>query len=193
MELLKSVSISLLLASSSILLSCSGNKEQNTEDIWVAPEPVDTIASSSKIDFTESETIDGRKYSFHLVFQSVDSLPIITSFSGQRYKDNGVDLTVRNDSSEIFNKHFTKSSFSELVPSSKLKNMSLVDFYYNYAKKEKGSKLYFLAKVGDPEDNDENFYFIDIQINRNGDLHMERANMEELTTQPLETESNSEE
>ncbi len=158
------------------------------EDIWVAPEPVDTIASAQKIEFTETEIIDGRNYNFHLVFQSEDSLPIVKSFSGQRYKDNSVDLTVRNDSSEIFKKHFTKSSFSDFVPSSKLKNMSLVDFYYNYAKKEKGPKLYFLAKIGDPEDNDENFYFVDIQINRNGELHMEKANMEELTTQPLETE-----
>ena len=113
-------------------------------------------------------------------------MPIVTSFSEQRYKDNSVDLTISSTKDgEILKKHFTKNSFNEFVPNNKLKALSLVDIYCYYAKPDKKSKLYFMAKIGDPEDNDENFYYIEIQIDPTGDMYMQKAKMEELFTQSL--------
>ena len=181
-----------ILISISIFISCGGKKGDGSEDIWVAPEPTDTIAYTDQIDTRDTLIIDGSRMMFHIVCEANDSMPIVTSYSGQRYKDNTVDLTVRNDSSQIFKRHFTKNSFNEFVSESKLKNMSLVSFYLNYSKTDSGSKLYFLCKIGDPEDTDENFNFIEIQISRGGEIHMEKAKWEELTTEPLDNAEFSE-
>ena len=50
-----------------------------------------------------------------------------------------------------------------------------------------------MAKIGDPEDNDENFYYIEIQISPSGELHMQKAKMEELFTQSLDNIDNDNE
>jgi len=169
----------------SIFISCSDKKGKGSEDIWVAPEPSDTIAYSERISINDTVTIGGKQLTYNLTIEPEDSLPIITSYSGQRFKDNGVDLTIRNDSSQILKRHFTKDSFSDFVSSGTLKEMSLVDFYKNSSKTDTGSNLYFLCKIGDPEDTDENFNFIEIRVSNTGDIQMEKAKWDELSTEPL--------
>lgn len=178
-------------------MSCGKKNGNGTDDVWVAPEKSDTIAYSSVQDIKDTLIVDGNVYNYKLHREPTDSMPIVTSFSEQRYKDNVVDLTISNDKEGIIlKKHFNKNSFSDFVPSDKLKVLSLVDMYCYYAKPDKKSKLYFMAKIGDPEDNDENFYYVEVQISPSGELHMQKAKMEELFTQSLgniESDDESEE
>ena len=190
MHLHRPLSYLLLLLTTICINSCGDSKNNTQEDIWVAPVPVDTVAVLHSQNINGEDTISGKKYYFKYKFAPSDSLPEIKSFSGQRYKDNEVDLTVRNDSSQILKKHFTKRSFSDLVPPAILKKSSLIDFYYNYSKENKGTNLYFIAIVGDPEDNDENSHFIEIRVSRDGEIHMEKAKMEDLSTLPLDQSIN---
>ena len=173
-----------------MFISCGDKKNSAEDDIWVAPVPSKTIENLDPQNIDGDETISGKKYTYHYTFAPSDSMPIITSFSGQKYKDNEVDLTVRNDSGIILKKHFTKRSFSEFVPANKLKSASLTAFYPNNLKENKGPHLYFLANIGDPEDNDENIYFIEIRVSPNGDIHMEKGKSEELSTQSLDPSLN---
>ncbi len=168
-----------------LFFSCGKKNKNITEDIWIAPEPVDTIASLNKTEICDTIKIDGTNLMFKIICESDDSLPIVTSYSGQRYKDNSVNLIVRNDSVQILKKHFTKNSFSEYISENKLNKLSLVDFYPDHSKIDTGSKLYFLVKIGDPDDTDENFIFIEIQVDKSGETHIEKVNWEDMLTEPL--------
>ena len=171
--------------------ACGGSNtsKENAEDVWVAPENTDTIATLPPVEvIDDTVTIHEKLYHFSYTLSHVDSLPIITSYTGQRYYDNAVDLTVRNDSSTLFKKHFTKNNFKDIVPSKDLKKMSLVGFNYYQAKRDDHTNFHFVAMIGDPDDNDESLYFVDIQLNRSGDMHLQKAKTEDFFTMPLDYE-----
>ena len=170
--------------------SCSDKKsEESEQDIWVAPEKTDTIAKLPSVDMPDDTvTVKGSLLHFSYLLSPADSLPTVTSYTGQRYYDNSVNLMVKKDGETMFKKHFTKNSFKDCVPSKELKKLSLVGFNYYQAKRDDQSKLYFVAMIGDPDDNDENFYFCEILITDSGNTHIQKAKTEDFFTMPLDYE-----
>ena len=190
--LFSSIALLLLLQLSSC--SCEDTKKDNIEETtWDVPEVPDTIVDLPRKEVHDTVSLNQTLYHYEYDFHPVDSLPTVMSFSGLEYHDNEVDLTIRNDSSKIFRKKFTKSTFKEIVPSKDLKKMSLTNFNYFSAKREGQSKFHFLATISDPEESDEYGYFIDVQISKSGDLHIEKAQEQDITTMPLNYEEEGEE
>lgn len=181
-----------LMALMYLLSACScgdEKKDENAEDVWVAPERTDTIAKLPSVDMPDDTvTVKGTLCHFSYLLSATDSLPVVTSYTGQRYYDNSVDLTVTRDGETMFKKHFTKNSFKDCVPAKELKKLSLVGFNYYQAKRDDPSKFYFVAMIGDPDDNDENFYFCEIQITDSGNMHIQKAKTEDFFTMPLDFE-----
>ena len=171
------------------LMSCSCEKKKaKTPDFepWEAPEVVDTIVDMPRKDVSDTIRISDAVYRFHFIMHKIDSLPTVKSFSGLEFHDNGVELTVRSDSSKLFHKEFTKKSFKSLVPEKDYKKMTLTDFNYFNAKRDDHSKFHFLATISDPEDTDGYGYHIDVQISKSGDVHLEKAKEEDITTMPMD-------
>lgn len=178
-----------------MVLSCScGDKKTDnaSSDPWVRPENLDTIADIPTKEVNDTITIQGRLYRFNYKVSAVDSLPVVTSFSGQRYHDNCVTLTINGDSSQLLRRTFLKNDFSGHIPAVALKKSALVDFNYFPAKRSDHSRFHFLAIVGDPEDNDENAYFMDVVISNGGEVHFEPAKNEDLSTMPIDYEEETE-
>ena len=171
------------------LMSCSCEKKKaKTPDFepWEAPEVVDTIVDMPRKDVSDTIRISDAVYRFHFIMHKIDSLPTVKSFSGLEFHDNGVELTVRSDSSKLFHKEFTKKSFKSVVPEKDYKKMTLTDFNYFNAKRDDRSKFHFLATISDPEDTDGYGYHIDVQISKSGDVHLEKAKEEDITTMPMD-------
>ena len=172
------------------LISCSCEKKKaKTPEFepWEAPEVVDTIVDMPRKDVSDTVRVsDDAVYKFHFIMHKIDSLPTVKSFSGLEFHDNGVELTVRSDSSKLFQKEFTKKSFKSLVPDKDYKKMTLTDFNYFNAKRDDRSKFHFLATISDPEDTDGYGYHIDVQISKSGEVHLEKAKEEDITTMPMD-------
>ena len=171
------------------LMSCSCEKKKSKQpefEPWEAPEVVDTIVDIPRKDVSDTVHISDAVYQFHFVLHKIDSLPTVKSFSGLEFHDNGVELTVRSDSSHLFHKEFTKQSFKSLVPEKDYKKMSLTDFNYFNAKRDDRSKFHFLATISDPEDTDGYGYYIDVQISKSGEVNLVKAKEEDITTMPMD-------
>lgn len=166
--------------------SCKDNKKDETEaNEWDIPEVIDTIVDLPRTVVHDTISLKKTVYHYEYDFHAVDSLPTVMSFSGLEYHDNGVELTLHSDSSKIFHKSFTKQSFKDFVPSKDLKKMSLTNFNYFSAKRNDPSKFHFLATISDPEESEAYGYYIDVQISKSGDLHLEKAQEKDITTMPL--------
>ena len=195
MNIYKSLSFLLFTLFSTFLFSCSCNEQKNKSeeiDSWETPIDIDTIIDLPQIKVTDTVTIKNTLYNFNYNFHAVDSLPIVLCFNGMRYHDNEVELSVYNDSSLVFKKNFRKNMFKDLIPEKDLKKMSLTNFNYFLAKREDHSKFHFLAIISDPEEGDNNYgYFIDIQIDDSGNIHMEKAKESDITTMPYDYDENN--
>ena len=96
-----------------LITSCGEKKDNNNDDVWVAPVKSDTIAYSSKQDVKDTLQINNEVYEYKLHREPSDSMPLVTSFSEQKYKDNEVDLSISSKKDgTIFKKHFNKKIWS---------------------------------------------------------------------------------
>lgn len=197
MRIIKHISfLFFILVSLMEMTSCSCEEKKTTDDevaTWDVPEVVDTIVDLPRVEVEDTIRLKGNLYRYEYIFHAVDSLPTVKSFSGLEFHDNSVDLTIRTDSSKIFHKEFTKNSFKEFVPSKELKKMTLTNFNYFSAKRDDQSRFHFLATITDPEESDEYGYFLDVQISKSGDLHIEKAQEQDITTMPLNFEEETQE
>lgn len=168
-----------------MLFACFEHKNDNqNDDPYVAPENPDTIAMLPELEMEGTREVNSSNYSYSYKMTPNDTLPVVTSFTGQRYYDNEVLLTVSSNEGEILRKVFTKKSFSDFIPSEKMKEMSLVGFNYYMAKDEDHSNLFFIAMISDPDDNDENLYAIEIRVGSSGDVQMSKADLTVFETGP---------
>lgn len=55
------------------------------------------------------------QYAYDIVREVNDSLPVVTDENGERFADNYIRLRVNKNDRQIFNKVFTKASFSEFL------------------------------------------------------------------------------
>lgn len=97
---------------------------------------------------------------------------IVKDEDGQKYYDNIVSLAVNGPDGEIFNKTFRKDNFSQYVNSDyiKPKRSALMGIAFNRA--EKGGNAVFVATVGSPDSQSDEFMSVQINIDKHGAMTM---------------------
>jgi hypothetical protein len=155
----------LLALLTSSFFSCEEKKESTkiiSTEITVIKEENDTISMNS---YTNEGTItvNGAEYKYSYLFTPSDSLPIVKNSAERKYYDNSLKLTISKGDETIFSKTFTKNSFKEFIPDELYSTIVLMGFNFNYNMEEKKDNFYFVASIGDPDD--EEFHIpIDITI-----------------------------
>ncbi len=160
-----------------LLAACNNTKEENqTTTITVkkeaAPVKPDTIKRSPYTNNGQIVVSD-TKYDYTYSFAPSDSLPVITTSTGTKHYDNSIRLTIRKGESVVYRHTFTKASFKRFIPEELYNRLTLMGFNFNYNKESMHDKFYFVASVGDPDDED--YYIpIDVTIDRNWQLYLDK-------------------
>jgi hypothetical protein len=82
-------------------------------------------------------------------------------------------LSITKDGNDIYSTTFTKATFKNFIPEEIYETIVLMGFNFNYNKEDEHDKFYFVASIGDPDD--EEYYIpIDISITTNGDLTLNK-------------------
>ena len=149
----------------------------------------DTIAMNQYTNNGEAE-VNGNKYNYTYEFSYSDSLPIVTNSSDCKYYDNQIKLSIAKDGKNVYSATFTKSTFKRFIPEELYNTIVLMGFNFNYNKEDEHDKFYFVASVGDPDD--EEYYIpIDVSITANGELTLNSFidSDNELSTSTISTNS----
>lgn len=165
--------------------ACGGNtqNEKTSDSIWKAPVVEDRIYQTNPVNANDTFRIGNNIYQYHFTLAPSDSLPIVTNADGTRYYDNSVLLTIRRDSSIIFNHRFTKNSFAEFIPATSMKTSTLAGFSYNLTKTDDHTQLRFIATVGDPDETAGINFPLEICVKTSGEYTISQA--EDIETEPL--------
>jgi hypothetical protein len=177
----------LLLASGIMMLGAAACKEKKqSEDIittkYEPEKPQAPIRMSVDKRQTDVQWL-GRSYEVCVERVPVDSLPMVTDETGQKYHDNMVKLAVRRaDSTVFFQKTFVKGSFSSYLDDDYRHRGILENIVFHEVD---DNELEFSVIISHPDADDE---FIPLEMNINaqggiqiklGDLIDEREEEEE--------------
>lgn len=152
-----------------ILMAVSCGKKQQSEDIEIEREvekPVQQVKNATRKSETKDVTwIDGKSYTYSISYAPLDSAGVIENY-GVLYHDNVIHLTIkRADGTEFFSRVITKSSFTGLL-SDEMKNHGILTSLI--FEKSDNNALYFVASVGSPDDNNEDFFLTQYKVDRFG-------------------------
>ena len=82
-------------------------------------------------------------------------------------------MSITKDGNNIYSTTFTKATFKNFIPEEIYETIVLMGFNFNYNKENEHDKFYFVASVGDPDD--EEYYIpIDISVTVNGELSLSK-------------------
>ena len=161
-----------LLMGANLLFSCTKKKEQS-EDIVVekvVAKPQKTISNMPKDHLEGNITWGGIKYIYKINRTVNETLPTVTNHN-IKYHDNEITVNIlRVDGSEFFKKTYTKSNFTNVLPT--ISNKTGVLLGINFLKVE-NNNLHFIVSVGAPDDNYEEFYYTQLVIDNTGATHLE--------------------
>lgn len=170
--------ILLLLLFVFVLSSCKKEKEARTiittiEETHISKTPKtvgDTIIRKS---FEWGSTV----YSA-TIERKADTATVVRDDEGQKYYDNKVTLRVDGPDGELFNKTFSKENFSSYINTDyiKPKRSVLIGIAFNGV--EKGGNAIFVATVGSPDSQSDEFMSVRINIDKHGAMTM--GNMQEI-------------
>ena len=156
-----------------LLLSCGGNKR--SDDIIVERDQVEehrpgVIGMASNTQSDNVNWISDSKYTYIITRAQDTSLPKVKNHD-QDYYDNTVNLVIkRSDESVCFEKKFSKKNFESVVPKSFFESGVLLGM--NFYKAE-GNYLKFVASIGSPDENNEEFYLVLVTIDNLGNTKCE--------------------
>lgn len=109
--------------------------------------------------------IGGAEYSYTILRQASDSLGIIENHN-KKYYDNTVKLVVkRTDGTVFFQKKFSKTNFSNVLPNNISKTGVLLGMKFVEAV---GNELHFVVGVGSPDESYEEFYYVQMTLDNFG-------------------------
>lgn len=151
-----------------LLASCGGNKR--SDEIIVERDQVEehrpgVIGMAANTQKDSVDWVNDSKYTYIITRTKDSSLPKVINHD-QEYYDNVLNLVVkRGDGSIFLEKKFTKSNFENLVPKSFYESGVLLGM--NFYKSE-GNYLEFVASIGSPDENNEEFYLISVTIDNLG-------------------------
>lgn len=153
----------------SLALFSSCKEEKKSDDI-IVEKVVDKVQQGTEKMANESHNgnvqwIGGQSYSYTIKRESSQSLPKVMNHDVEYY-DNYITLTVRrSDGTVFFEKKFSKSNFSPVLPEDFNESGVMLGMTYH---KTEGNDLYFLVSVGSPDENIEEFYYVLLELNNFG-------------------------
>lgn len=169
-------------------LACTSEKKpvstvREVEDV----DPATGIISLRDYTIDDTITIGGKLYKYSCGLEHVDSMPTVINSQGLEYRESRVRISVRRDSSTIFDKTFYKNNFKDQVPTAFLKSSTMVGVNYNFIKRDEDrSALYFIVTVGDPDETSDNMaYPLELKVAPDGSFSIKKA--ENLETAPIST------
>ncbi len=176
----------LMILSALVLSSCKKEKESRTI-ITTIEEP-----QISKTPKTIGDTVINNSmqwgdvvYSYRIERQSIKDVTVKDE-DGQKYYDNTVSLRVDGPNGEIFNKTFKKDSFSSYINSDYIKPNRSVLIGIAFNRVEKGGNAIFVATVGSPDSQSDEFMSIKINIDKSGAMTMSK--LQDMQDEEMMTE-----
>ena len=165
--------------------ACNGDKKPNLPERVVEDvDPNTGIISLRDYTLADTITVAGKRYNYSMRFEHVDSLPVLINSQGLEYHESRATVTIKRDSTTLFNRTFYKSSFRDQVPADFLKSSTVVGVNYNYMKIDDRSAFYFIITVGDPDETSDNMaYPLELKVATDGTYSIHKA--ENLETEPL--------
>ncbi len=175
------------------MTACKEKQKQEVKmETYVHKKPVKVKRDTTKMtSYVESEkvTVNNAVYDYTYKFTPSTNLPIITTSANSKYYDNILSLSIKKDSVTVYNHTFTKESFKRFIPEELYPTIVLMGFNFNYNKQDLHDKFYFVASVGDPDD--EEYYIpIDVTIDCNGELYLDKFIDAERESDETEMEAN---
>ncbi len=101
-----------------MMLSCGGHTNQDATagaNANESEESADGIQRMTVYDFTDTLRTEGKTYTYSVHREASDSLPVIIDDDGNRYADNIYTLTIRTGGQNVFQRRFTKATFSSYL------------------------------------------------------------------------------
>lgn len=101
-----------------MLISCGGGKTSEATinpNVTDSEEPADGIERMMLYDFTDTLRTDGKTFIYTIHREASDSLPLIIDDEGNRFADNVYTLTIRSGGTTVFQRRFTKATFSSYL------------------------------------------------------------------------------
>lgn len=153
-----------------LLLIVSCGESKRSDEIIVERDQVEehrpgVIGMAANTQKDSVDWVNDSKYTYIITRTKDSSLPKVINHD-QKYYDNVLNLVVkRGDGSIFLEKKFTKSNFENLVPKSFYESGVLLGM--NFYKSE-GNYLEFVASIGSPDENNEEFYLISVTIDNLG-------------------------
>ena len=183
----------ILLVATMCLAACGGNGSADVAKVEDTESGVtmDGINTMSDFNLDGDVEVDGRKYTYEFAFRSDESLPVVTNAEGFRYHDNRVKLLISQGQQVVYEHTFTKESFRDLVPAKDYQRSVLAGFNRNYMKEGQHDRFYFVAVVGDPDENGDISHTIGIAVDTHGGMSTELIKNVDTDTSPTSGAANS--
>lgn len=157
-----------------LLPSCAEKKKTN--DI-IAPKPVVKAPAApvkmQPFNHTESVEWGGQKYTVSIRRSVDESSPVFTDETGGKYYDNIISLVVKSPhGEEIFNRAFSKDSFSQFVDASYTEKSTLLGVAVD---RVAGDRLVLVASVGCPDQLSDDFVPVTLSLAKSGEMTMKKG------------------
>jgi len=168
-----------------LAFSCKGEQKPPVE-----PRVIEEIDEATGIinlrnyELSDTITIGGKLYTYTYSLEHVDTMPVLINPQGAEYHESRVKISIKSDSTTIFDKTFYKNNFKQQIEKDFLKTSTMVGVNYNFTKRDEDrSAFYFIVTVGDPDETSDMAWPMELKIATDGSFSINKA--ENLETEPL--------
>lgn len=177
----------LMMTAAALVLTTGCSKEKKDNDYYKIPKqteaPADTAVHAME-NHNQEEVLswNNSQYRLYVHREAIDSMPVVHTSEGVKYKDNRIRIKIlRRDSSVFFNQAFTKNSFKDILTPQFQKNGALLNLVYAGSDND---HLFFAGSVGDPDELSDEMIPLRLIVDRFGkysykvdeiDTHNDRA------------------
>lgn len=129
--------------------SCGGNNPQTTSGYseYEKPDTTNSVQEMKDYHYSAEVKVGQTRYTYDIVREVNDTLPLVTGDDGERYADNYIRLRVNREGKEIFNKVFTKNHFRSYMEKGFISHAILEGMAFD---KADGNNLRFATSVSYP-------------------------------------------
>lgn len=129
--------------------SCGGNNPQTVSGYseYEKPDTTNSVQEMKDYHYSAEVKVGQTRYTYDIVREVNDTLPLVTGDGGERYADNYIRLRVNREGKEIFNKAFTKNHFRNYMEKGFISHAILEGMAFD---KVDGNNLRFAASVSYP-------------------------------------------
>lgn len=161
-----------------MLAACTNPKRNNDDDSTrvLMRDSIDAygVQRMQMSEIKQTITLKGKEYQSVVKRAPNDSLPRVKNEAGDTFVDNVITLRINRGSESVFNKTFTKRSFSSLISADFMKNAILEGMVFD---KTSIGGLVYAVSVSYPQTD---LYFpISVTIAPDGKMSMEKDDLME--------------